>query len=146
MKKKIILFFFALIIISLGYLRDYVFVSINEKTGQGLAGISNPDQRVFFISKWVFTFIFAFIYLGVTCLLLHFIFARKKYIQIAAFAYGVLFLISFLAAAAGYFFSSFENVYPFVRTLMGIAQSPLVIMILIPAFLLNKHLTTEKKV
>ena len=145
MKKKFILFFFVLITIALGYVRDYIFVSINEKTGQGLAGVSNPDQHPLFIWKWMLTFLFAFIYLGVTCLVLHFIFARKKYLHLAVLAYAVLFLISFLAAGAGYFISSFENVYPYIRTLMGMAQSPVVMMILIPAFLFDEYRIAEKK-
>jgi len=140
MKKKLLLLFLALITLSLGYLRDYIFVSINEKTGQGPSGMGE-----LFFWKWPLTIGFASLYFGATCLFLHLLFTQKKYIRLAVFAYAVLFAVSFIIAATGYLSSSFENVYSFVRTVMGIAQSPIVMMVLIAACLLNEEKLLHKK-
>lgn len=145
MKKKILIAVFAIALIALGFLRDKIFVSINEETGQGLVGILNPDHRNLFIWKWVLTFIFSFIYLFLTSILIFLIFHSKKYIWLAVFLYGALFAIAFFIAGVGFLFSSFENVYPFIRTIMGIAQSPILIIILIPALLLNEAQIGDKK-
>lgn len=129
------------IVISMGFIRDEVFTSINEKTGQGLTAADN----YFFILKWVLTFAFSFAYLGLTCLILYFLFRTKKYWWFAVIVYAILFGISFFVAAAGYVFSSFQNVYPFIRILMGIAQSPIALMVLVPFFYLNERIIFSDK-
>ena len=133
MKKKIFIALLVVVVIAVGFLRDYIFVSINEKTGQGPGGIGG-----LFFWKWTLTIGFASLYFALTCLFLHLLFAQKKYIRLAVFVYVILFAVAFIVAAAGSLISSFENVYPFVRTVMGIAQSPIVMMILIAACLLNE--------
>ncbi|MBI3503150.1 MAG: hypothetical protein HY063_15290 [Bacteroidetes bacterium] len=137
-KKKLFIALLIILTIGLGFLRDYVFVHINEKTGQGLAGISNHEQRELFMLKWLLTFAFAFLYFGAAVLFLHLLFKKKKYFQLTALIYAALILISVFTGATGYFFFSFEKAYPFIRTVMGIAQSPIVLMILIPACLINE--------
>ena len=134
-KRKILIALLILAVISLGYLRDYIFVSINEITGQGPSGTGK-----LFIWKWPLTFAFAVAYLAITVLFLRILFSEKKYIQIALLIYAFLFSVAFIVSASGYVFFSFEKVYPFVRTIMGVAQSPIVLMILIPFCLLLKKL------
>lgn len=140
LKKKILLVLLLIVAVALGYLRDYIFVSINEKTGQGPNGSGE-----LFIWKWPLTFAFALGYFALTCFLLHLIFAKKKYIYLVSAVYLFLFSVSFLVSGAGYFFSSFEKVYPFIRTVMGIAQSPNVMMILIAACYFNERILANKK-
>lgn len=141
MKRKAALILLIALVVLMGFVRDSTFISINEKTGQGLAAA----DKGLFILKWVLTFAFSFVYLGLTCLLLHVIFGVKKYLWLAVFVYGALFGMAFLVAAAGYLIASFERVYPFTRTLMGIAQSPIVLMVLIPFFYLDKRAIFSKK-
>ena len=145
MKKKILIAICSVILIALGFLRDKIFVSINEETGQGMAGILNSDQRYLFIWKWALTFIFSFIYLFLTSILIYLVFQSKKYIWLAVFLYGALFAIAFFITGAGFLFSSFENVYHFTRVIMGIAQSPIPAIILIPALLINRIKIEDKK-
>ncbi|MEK6616916.1 MAG: hypothetical protein AABZ32_12560 [Bacteroidota bacterium] len=133
MKKKSVIIILIITTIVAGFVRDYIFVSINEKTGQGTAGSGN-----LFYWKWILTFMFALLYLVLTCLFLYLFFRKKKYIRLTVFVYAGLFTVSLLTAGTGSFISSFEKVYPFIRTVMGIAQSPVVMMILISACLLNE--------
>ena len=128
MKKKLLIAALVVFTVFLGFMRDFVFVSINRsiapeiEMGGGLA-----------VLKWLLTFVFFLLYLATTCGFLYVLFQKKGYMLLAVFAYVFLFVISFLAIGFGYCFSSFAAVYPFVRTLMGIAQSPVVMMILISA-------------
>jgi hypothetical protein len=132
MQRKILIVILVAIAIALGFLRDYVFVFINYSIG---AGHENAGKLS--ILKWVLTLLFSILYLINTCAVLFVLFQSKKYVRIAAWSYIFLFAISLLAAFCGYVFSSFENVYPFVRTIMGIAQSPVIMMILVPACFLD---------
>ena len=133
MKKKIFIVLLVIMVIAIGFLRESVFVSINEKTGQGPAGTGE-----YYFWKWPLTIGFACLYFGATCLFLHLLFARKQYFRLTVFAYTLLFTVSIIASAVGYLTSSFENVYPFVRAIMGVAQSPIIMIILITACFLNK--------
>ena len=139
-KTKILLALLLLATVSLGYLRDFIFVSINEITGQGPSGTGG-----LFVWKWPLTFAFALLYLGITSSVLHLLFAKKKYITITLLVYFLLFLVSFFVAGTGFLFSSFEKVYPFIRTVMGIAQSPIILMILAFAALCDNYFIVKKK-
>lgn len=130
----------AVLTIALGFLRDAVFVSINEMTGQGPGGAG-----ALFIWKWPLTFGFAMAYLGLACLFLYLLFLKKKYIWLAVSVYALLFLASFCAGIAGYALFSFQEVYPFVRAIMGISQSPIPLMVLIAACSVNERLLVNKK-
>ncbi len=140
LNKKIILTVILFVAVALGYLRDSVFVSINERTGQGPSGTG-----ALFFWKWPLTFAFAFAYFLLTCIVIRFIFHEKKYIYLAAVIYFLLCFIALLAAGSGYVIYSFEKVYPFVRTIMGIAQSPVVLLILLPFCYVNEKLSVNKK-
>ena len=139
MKKKSLLLLLISITILIGFIREYVFVSINQKTGQGANGSGD-----LFYWKWVLTFVFILLYLVLTCLFLHLLFGEKKYIWLGVYAYTVFIAVSFISGGAGLVFSSFERVYPFIRTVLGIAQSPVIMMILIPVCYLNETMWRSK--
>jgi len=136
MKKKLFVVVLIALIVSMGFLRDYIFVSLNRFIEAG----SDVDGKLFLL-KWVLTFIFSLLYLGITCVFLYILFQTQQYTRIAVFSYALLFAAALSSASAGYFFSSFEAVYPFVRQILGVAQSPIVMMILVPFCLLNESLS-----
>ena len=117
--------------ITLGFLRDFVFVSINKMIESG-----NEDTGTLLIFKWGLTIVFSILYLVNTSLILFLIFRSRKYVVITLLVYSLLFVVSIVAGAAGFIFTSFENVYPYIRTVLGIAQSPVVMIILIPTCLI----------
>lgn len=131
-RKKIFIIALVVATIFFGFLRDYIFVSINHviETGNDVGGNLS-------VLKWGLTFLFTLLYFALTCAFLFILFHSKKYIRLAVFVYAVLVAVAFIASAAGYLISSFENIYPYVRTVMGIAQSPIVMMILIAACLIK---------
>jgi hypothetical protein len=130
MNKKFLIGALVIATISLGFFRDYIFISINRSIESGVGG-NLP------VLKWILTFLFSLLYLLLSGLFLYLLFNSKKYITIAIVLYGVLFCISIIVALFGYFLSSFENTYHFIRTVMGVAQSPIVMMVLIAACYLD---------
>jgi hypothetical protein len=135
MRQK--LFIAALVIstIFVGFFRDHVFVSLNHTLEQ-----QGHKGDLLSITKWILTFLFSFVYLFLTAAVLFFIFHSKKYIRMSCMLYAALVGVSLSAALLGYFLSSFENTYHFIRTVMGIAQSPVPMMILIAACYLETTL------
>jgi|ERR1051326_6836093 hypothetical protein len=136
MKAKIIVALLVIALIGLGFIRDHVFVAINAEAGAGLNGS---------VWKWPLTFLFSILYVLLTCGLSYALFHSRKYIRITVFLYGMIFLISLMLGMAGYLFYSFESIYHFIRAIMGVAQSPVPAIILIPLFLLNEQMAGDKK-
>lgn len=135
MKKKIIIAILIVLTIVFGFLRDYIFVSLNRFIEAGM----DADGKLALL-KWVLTALFSLLYLGITGAFLWFLFKERKYILIAVFSYLFLFLVAGISAVFGYFFTTFESVYPFIRAVLGVAQSPVVGMVLIPVCFLDKKL------
>jgi hypothetical protein len=133
MKKKILVFAMIVLVILLGYLRDYIFVSINSSIDSGADGGGNLS-----LLKWVLTFLFCVFYLFLTSAFLKVLFNEKKYFILPVLCYALLIGVSLLTAGIGYFFSSFEHVYPFIRMVMGVAQSPIILMVLIAGTFLKR--------
>lgn len=140
MKKKFSIAILIAFTIAMGFLRDYFFVSINHFIEEG----ADVSGKLSFL-KWVLTILFSILYLLTTCSFLYILFRNPKYIWIAVFSYLLLFAIALLSAVAGYFFSSFESVYPFIRNVLGVAQSPIVMMVLIPSCFLNEAVLVQKE-
>jgi hypothetical protein len=139
-KKTLFIVLLIAITIILGFLRDYVFVSINHiiETGNGTNGH-------LLILKWILTGFCSILYLGITCFFLFLLFRSQKYIRIAISIYVLIFAIAFLIGGIGYITVSFGKVYLLVRAILGIAQSPIVMMILIPACFINEQNSLDKK-
>jgi hypothetical protein len=130
MKKNKVVWVSLLIVLAifLGFYRDRLFIPINEAIKRGL--------QVGMI-KWFLTLGFTVAYWLLTIALVRVIFQSKRYVLIGVGAYLFILLIALLVSTFGYFFSSFQEVYPLVRSIMGIAQSPIIAMVLIVWFYLD---------
>ncbi len=128
MKKNILIAVLIILMIGLGFVRDHVFVSLNHLIETG----NDPRGRLSML-KWMLTFAFSFFYFVNTSALLFALFPSKKYVLVTVYTYVFLFAISFLAVVSGYLLTSFKNAYPFARMVMGVAQSPVIVMLLVPA-------------
>lgn len=133
-KRYLILVLLIIVTVALGFLRDHIFVSINERIA------ADGGNTELLLLKWLLTFLFSILYFMLTVTFLYIIFHSQKYLWLTAGVYAGLFAVSFFVIAIGFLISSFENVYPFVRTVMELPQSPIVLMILIPACIINEYL------
>ena len=153
LKKNILIVVFILFYFIAGYLRDFVFVNTNNQlyalVHKGYKEGGEISERFLFITtlsykqlyftKWILTIVFSGLYwligIGVIQLFLENL-THKKTVSII---YLSLVIIASLFTMTGYIISDNTWTYNISRFLMGIAQSPLVIMILIPASILKNN-------
>ena len=147
-------FYIALIItlLIIGFVRDYLFVNLNYQASLAyykqkpdyeisgfLAFIQNWSYTKLYYSKWILTFLFAFLYGLVAFLSVRFVFKSKLYNRVTLFIYIAIFVISLMAFGIGYVTNNYSKGYSIARQLMGWLQSPVVLMILMPALFLNNN-------
>ncbi|MGB0882631.1 MAG: hypothetical protein ACPGSO_06725 [Vicingaceae bacterium] len=75
--------------------------------------------------KWGLTFFFSGLMSLVTLISIHIWFKVTEYLKISLVFYFVTFVFVFVLAIAGYFVGAFDMVYPLLRKILGIIQSPL---------------------
>ena len=150
-KKYVFLFLLIGLLIFLGYYRDFLFRTLNSILQSrdyeavfiipaSLKFLDQFDYNTLLTFKWLFTFAFSLIYLSVTLITVKIIFNKKKYSYISIGAYVFITVISGLFILTGYVINGLaDKMYEFARYLMGMAQSPVILMILIPAFKLSEQ-------
>ncbi|MCW3071678.1 MAG: hypothetical protein JWO44_1568 [Bacteroidetes bacterium] len=155
-KLKTVSFYLLVIalLLATGFYRDFVFKSINALLQAWDANVDYylPPSLRFFENyeydtllriKWILTFAFSLVYLLISVITIRYIFGRKKLIMITVWTYAGIMLLSGIFMLTGIIFSSAsEKMYEFARYFMGMAQSPLILMILIPVFKLAEKENT----
>lgn len=145
-KKSILIIFIIIFLVFWGYFRDFLFKKINsllqawdhdfdyEMPGL-MKFITNFEYDTIVIFKWILTFVFWGIYLLMSVIVIKLFFTNKQFIKITIAAFITILMISGTFMMIGSLFTSAsEKMYEFSRYLMGMAQSPIVLMILIPVF------------
>lgn len=140
----------TILVILTGYLRDSVFKTINAllrswDLGQDyflppfLSFLENYEYDTLVNLKWLLTLLFSILYLMLSIFTVKLIFNDRKYFKITIWTYAGIIILSGFFIVIGYIFSgTSEKMYEFARYLMGMAQSPIVLMILIPTFKLSE--------
>lgn len=148
-KKYIFLLLIVCILLLLGYYRDFVFRTINTllQAKDYDAVFTSPPTLQFLDHytypglirmKWALTLLFTLVYWGISLFAIKIVFDEKKYNRIAIGVYAVILLIAGLLMLAGYVFDALSgSMYEPARYLMDLLQSPVILMILIPAFKLS---------
>ncbi len=146
-KKNGTLFLILALVLFLSFYRDYVFRSINAllqawdydmdyPIHPSLSFLKNYDYDTVTNLKWVLTIVFSGLFLIILLLVLKILFNNKKYRTISIFLYATIMVISAIFMGIGYFFeNTSERMYELSRFLMGLEQSPFMMMILIPIFM-----------
>ncbi len=148
-KKNLLLSLIILILLILGYYRDFLFKQINAmlKAWDFEMDYAMPfpwrflenyyyDTIVNF--KWLLTIAFTILFLIVSLLAVQLIFRNRKYLYITIASYSAITAASALFVLFGLLVEGgSERMYELARFLMGMAQSPVILMILIPAFKLS---------
>jgi hypothetical protein len=84
-----------------------------------------------YILKWILTAGFSAIYYGLTVFFIKWLFNQNVVISVLVI-YGLFFLFSGIVMSIGYWINDYSFVYRFSRVMMGVAQSPLVFIFLVP--------------
>lgn len=148
-RKGIFLLIIIFLLVLTGYARDFIFKTTNALLRAWdldqdyplpyfLSFLNNYEYDTIVNFKWVLTIAASLIYLFIALFTIRMLFERKKYLMVTIYTYAGIIAISAVFIAIGTFFpDSGEKMYEFARYLMGMAQSPVILMILIPAFKLS---------
>jgi hypothetical protein len=150
MNLKIKIALFILLLASLGFLRENLFVNINNvlynKLYNGnnsvvgyLVFLHNVSYNVVYAAKWFITPFFAFIFWFTQKQFLTVLFNEKKITSWLSILYLSLFLLAGIFFVAGWVLGDINKGYTFSRLFMGLLQSPVACMILIPTAYLYKQ-------
>lgn len=148
--SNIALLILAILVIFSGFLRDSIFKSMNALLRawdldqdyylpRFLSFLENYEYSTIVNLKWALTLLFSALYLVFSLIAVKLIFESRKYFKITLFTYLGIIILSGIFITAGYVFKgTSEKMYEFARYLMGMAQSPILLMILIPTFKISE--------
>jgi len=150
MSKKIKIALFILLLMALGFFRENLFVNINDVLYSKrynepnpiiwyLSFLRNTSYMSVYIAKWFITLFFAFVFWAIQRKLLLIIFNEKKIITWLSVLYLSLFLLAGIFFVAGWALGDINKGYTFSRLFMGLLESPVACMILIPTAYLYKQ-------
>ena len=135
----------------LGFIRDSVFKSINALLRawdldqdyflpKYFSFLENYEYADLVNIKWLLTLFFSILYLFLSIFTLKLLFNDKRHIKVAIYTYtGIIGLSSIFILIGLIWPSQSEKMYEFARFLMGMAQSTIILMLLIPALKLSSE-------
>ncbi len=147
MTKALKIILIILIYAVLGFSREYLFENINIKLFYLWRNETDPimDEALPFLNqysywtlywlKWVLTGIYTLLYLGAALLIIKLLF-KPGYYRYVLVSYAIVIAVALLTFLSGYLFQTVNSNYAITRQLMEWLQSPIMMFILIPAFLL----------
>ncbi len=142
MSKKIKIGVLVTIIVLSGFGRDYIMVNINWIIKHLTLGAPNYAQTFFnpllnwkisnlILLKWVLTLIFTMYFFSLTYFSVKLIFKTNSIaLQYVKGFYFLLIFTSIVLYGVGYMFNIQQAIYPTVRTLMGVLQSFIPLMLI----------------
>lgn len=154
-KKIIKLSLIVCSLLFLGFYRDFVFKSINAllkawdfnmdyAMPSSLRFMENYPYDTLLTLKWILTFVFSLLYLIIALITIHLLFKNKNYLKITIGTYiGITIFSGIFMLIGHYFQTTTDKMYAFARYFMGMAQSPIILMVLIPAFKLSEKEITK---
>lgn len=151
-KHSLMVFLIISLEVFFSFFRDFVFTNVNAQgykvfykdptinVDSWMSFTENMSYMDLYYLKWFLTIVFSFVFFLLTLFSVNYLFTKKKYNKITLLSYLTLFAISGLSIILGILFKPLEDeAFVFSRYLMHIAQSPITLMILVPAFYLAEH-------
>lgn len=143
--KNILAAIFLIIFFFIGYLRETIFLVLNSVLNKypfpyNSSYVSPPNflysysNQTLVTVKWVLTFGFSIVFFMVSLVLIHFYFKNRRFNKITVWVYLFLVGVSFLTAALGILLGNFGETYTLSRFVIGLAQSPLIPLVLFVLF------------
>jgi hypothetical protein len=152
-KRPDFLFITVIVIylILIGFFREHVFVNVNYQSSKlfyhdsfdyslpsDMKWLENFSYKQLYYFKFPLTFVFTLLYFLPAYLTVKRFFPGKKHPQLTLLVYAFLFILALFVFGIGLLFGGYEKCYSVSRYLMGFVQSPLLMMILVPVFMITK--------
>jgi len=150
-RKGLIAFVFIAVLIVLGFLREFIFVNTNSILYSKYYNEDFPLHPFFnffrdksynfiYISKWFLTFLFILMYFYAQVLTAKFLLKENILRNWFFFFYLFLVILSVITFGLGWLAGNLNQGYTFSRLFLGILQSPLPIMFLLPVYYFTKKI------
>jgi len=150
--NRIWLILSVILIVVLGFFREFVFYNVNAQINYYLHwqdGIPfYTDSRFEFLYewpyqrliqfKWLMTLVFTLLFLGNSLLIIYFLFRENKYLKWTIYFFGFILIVSGILTIGWYVFKS-DNFYRLSRLMMDFVESPKPLMLIIPAIYLSRN-------
>ena len=153
-KKAFVLILSGIAFFALGYFRNYIFLSINDRVSAlyynsaspPLTGIlsifRNYDYNSMQTVKWVLTCIFAVLFAALSVLTIYWLFHDKQFVFITSGLYAFIFILSLLFMLSGKIFTMFStHGFGIARSLAHLEQSPVITFIMVLAVYFTKRIS-----
>jgi hypothetical protein len=88
--------------------------------------------------KYVLTALFVTLYFFLSLISVRAFSGNFKNSKWVFYAYGIVLALSLITYLGGYFMNNFPKGFLFTRNLLGLLQSPFIVMVIIPALKLEK--------
>ncbi|HRG57923.1 MAG TPA: hypothetical protein PK323_03145 [Bacteroidia bacterium] len=150
LREGFLILILIIVFIVIGFFRDAVFMNLNsqlyklyfknyEYTLPNWLSVFEewPYMKLYYF-KYVLTAIFVVLYFLLSLTSVFAFSGNKKNIKWVFYAYGIVLFLSLLTYIGGYALNNFPKGFLFTRNLMGLLQSPFIVMIIIPALKLEK--------
>lgn len=134
--------------VSFGFFRDAVFLNVNDQLYKLYYGnydfrlpvwlrfLENLEYMTLYRLKFVITVFFLLMYFFLTRIFMRIIFKDDgMHARVTNLVYGFLLLLAACIYAGGYLIGKPHQWYEVARTLIGWMSSPVILMVLVPAFL-----------
>jgi hypothetical protein len=147
MRNVLVIFLFVVILLVLGFLHDSLFVNINavlfnkyfhpmdtyaHHIKPPFLFLESFSYNALYISKWFITPVFVLAYWFVQRRFLLYLFGEKKATRWLSMLYLSLFLLAGISFAGGWMIGKLDGGYRFSRIFIGLLESPIPCMVLIP--------------
>lgn len=154
--KYFILFF--LLFAVLGYVREKFFVALNHliyvkyygNTSEApidpfILVLNNFSYTTLYYLKYPATLLSFLLFAGLSLLTVHYVLNDKKLLKWVIYSYAILLTLAALSMLFGYFINNRlqDDEYTLSRWLMGIAQSPIIAIVLIASYQLYNQTKTN---
>jgi hypothetical protein len=142
----------VILFVATGFFREFLFVNVNEQrrvayyqsgdsqVAPSMQWLTAFDDTTLYYAKWPLTLLFTAIFAGLTALIMRIAFDDKRLVRVTWLVYGGVFAIAFLIYAAGWLTGNSESTYEISRFVVGIAETPALLVVLFATFLALRKL------
>ncbi len=133
----------VVLLFACGIIRDAVFTNLNKEfaaPGMKVVQAQPFSNNNTTILKWGLTLLFSVLYALITSACIFVLHKKKNFVLLTILVFFSLFTLSLIITGLGYLLGKQEISYRISRDVMGLVQSPFLLMLLVPAF----YFSTEK--
>lgn len=156
MNRRLLLVLLVLLAVGLGFFREFVFININEQmrvtyyhsTDSHVVPLfrflGGFDYATLYYLKYPLTLFFTGLFACISVIIIRYWFPGKNYTRIVWLTFAAIFVLAFLLFFIGWLAGDNYFFYTIARFLVGLAESPALLAVLIPAFYLTAENASRK--